>query len=290
MSAANGYRDGYFTVRDGVRLHYRDYPGPLEGPPLLCLPGLTRNARDFADFAERLSPDYRVLCLEFRGRGGSGHDPQPHRYLPITYAHDTIALLDHVGVAEAVFVGTSLGGLVSMLIAVLDEDRIAATILNDVGPELDEAGLERIRDYVGGRPDGFDSWTEAAEAIRSYQRGLPQAWGEAEWEALARRLCSESGDGSIRFDYDPAIATPFRTSHGKAEVDMWPFFDALARRPVLVLRGEHSDLLTADALVQLGERSPNVSTVTVPGVGHPPELTEPESVAAIDAFLEGLDR
>lgn len=288
MSGAKRYRDGYFTVKDGIRLHYRDYPGPLDGPPLLCLPGLTRNARDFIDFAERMSPQYRVLCLEFRGRGESGFDPQPARYLPVTYAHDTIALLDHVGVAQAVFVGTSLGGLVAMVVAVLDEDRIAATILNDVGPELDEGGVERIRGYVGGRPEGFASWAEAAASLRAYQGGLPANWDESRWQALARRLASEREDGSVRLDYDPAIAEPFRTTSGKAEVDMWPLFDAMARKPVLVLRGEHSDLLTADGLAAMDRRSPNVTTVTVAGMPHPPELTEPDSVAAIDRFLASL--
>ena len=288
MSDAKRYRDGYFTVKDGIRLHYRDYPGPLEGPPLLCLPGLTRNARDFADFAERMSPSYRVLCLEFRGRGESGFDPQPARYLPVTYAHDTIALLDHVGVAQAVFVGTSLGGLVTMLVAVLDEDRIAATILNDVGPVLDDAGLERIRDYVGRGTAGFASWAEVAAAVRAYQKGLPASWDESQWQALARRLCSERDDGLIHFDYDPAIAEPFRTSTGRTQADTWPLFDAMARKPVLVLRGEHSDLLTAEGLAAMERRSPNVTTVTVAGMPHPPELTEPEAVAAIDSFLAGL--
>ena len=281
------YRDSFFT-RDGLRLHFRDYPGPVEGPPLLCLPGLTRNARDFAAFAERYSPRYRVLCPDFRGRGMSDHDPVPQRYLPPTYAHDTIALLDHVGIADAIFVGTSLGGIVAMLVAVLDEDRIAAAILNDVGPELAEAGLEHIRAYVGTEPS-FATWEEAAATVRANQRGLPAQWGPGDWLALARRLCSERDDGSIRFDYDPAIAVPFRTS-ATGTVDMWPLFDALARKPVLAVRGEHSQLFTADALERLGQRSGTVATVTVPGVGHPPELVEPEAIQAIDRFLESLDR
>lgn len=282
------FSDGYFTVRDGLRLHYRDYPGPLDGPPLLCLPGLTRNARDFADFAKSRSPRFRVLALDFRGRGESGRDPLPERYLPLTYAHDTIALLDHVGVADAVFVGTSLGGLVAMLVAVLDEDRIAASIVNDVGPELEEAGLERIRGYVGGAATGFASWAEAAAAIRSNQRALPASWGGQEWEAMARRMMSEHEDGSVRFDYDPAIAEPFRNVTTSNKADMWPMFDALARQPVLVVRGEHSDLLGADALAAMERRSANVTTVTVPGYGHAPDLVEPESVAAIDRFLAAL--
>lgn len=218
----------------------------------------------------------------------SDYDPMAERYVPPTYAHDTIALLDHVGVAEAIFVGTSLGGIVAMLVAVLDEDRIAAAILNDVGPELAEAGLEHIRNYVGTEPS-FASWEEAAAAVRANQRGLPADWGADDWVALARRLCSERGDGSIHFDYDPAIAVPFRGS-ATGTVDMWPLFDALARKPVLAVRGEHSALFTAEALERLGEHSERVKTVTVPGVGHPPELTEPEAVEAIDEFLARLER
>ena len=285
MTSQARYRNSYYA-RDGLRLHFRDYPGPQAGPPLLCLPGLTRNARDFAVFAERHSPRYRVLCPDFRGRGMSEHDPVPQRYLPPTYAHDVIALLDHVGVADAIFVGTSLGGIVAMLVAVLDEDRIAAAILNDVGPELAEAGLERIRNYVGTEPI-FATWDEAVTAVKSNQGGLPVDWDAADWKALAHRLCSERDDGSIRFDYDPAIAVPFRTS-ATGTVDMWPLFDALARKPVLALRGEHSELFTAAALERLGQRSATVSTVTVPRVAHPPDLAEPEAAAAIDAFLERL--
>jgi pimeloyl-ACP methyl ester carboxylesterase len=280
------YQDRYYT-RDELRLHYRDYPGPIDKPPLLCLPGLTRNARDFAAFAERHSPRYRVLCPDFRGRGMSDHDPVPMRYLPPTYAHDTIALLDHVGVADAIFVGTSLGGIVAMLVAVLDEDRIAASVLNDVGPELAEAGIEHIRNYVGTEPT-FATWAEAAEAVKANQRGLPAHWQPADWEMLARRLCSKRQDGSIRFDYDPAIAVPFRNAATGSAVDMWPLFDALARKPVLAVRGAHSELFTAEALEAMGKRSDNVASVTVAGVGHPPELGEPEAVAAIDAFLARL--
>lgn len=280
-------RDGHFTVRDGLRLHYRDFPGPLDKPAVLCLHGLTRNARDFEEFGARISPRFRVLALDFRGRGSSEPDPDPARYLPPSYAHDVIALLDHVGVADAVFVGTSLGGIVAMLVAVIDEDRIAASILNDVGPELSSEGIDRIRGYVGsGRT--FANWTEAGEAVRSNQAGLPASYGPAEWEKMARRMCRQDDNGTVRFDYDPAIAEPFKTANDGPAPDLWPLFDALARRPVLVVRGEHSDLLTAAQLEAMEHRSGNVQSVTVAGAGHPPELDEPEAVAAIDRFLEAV--
>ena len=288
QSAKRRYRDGYYTVRDGLKLHYRDYPGPPGSTPLLCLPGLTRNVRDFADLAEIFSPRFRVLVLEFRGRGESAYDPDPSRYMPLTYAHDVIALLDHVGIADAVFVGTSLGGLVTMTMAVLEEERIAAAILNDVGPELEDVGLDRIRGYVGAGKS-FSSWAEAGEAIGVTHQSLPESHGPEDWQRIARRLCSERDDGKIRFDYDSAIAEPFNREGPTEQVDMWPFFEALAKHPLLVLRGERSDLFGAAALERMQAVAPHMQSVTVPGVGHAPELTEPEAIAAIETFLTSLD-
>ena len=285
---ASRFRDGYHTVRDGLRLHFRDYPGPVDQPPLLCLPGLTRNARDFESFAERWSPRFRVIAVDFRGRGESDHDPDPSRYIPLTYAHDTIALLDHLGVADAIFVGTSLGGLVTMLMAALDEDRIAAAILNDVGPELEDGGLDRIRTYVG-KDTRFSDWGEAARAVAANGRGLPRHYGDDDWLRAARRLASQR-DGDIRFDYDMAIAQPFETSGPTPQVDMWPLFRALAQRPLLVIRGAESDLLGAAVFAKMREQAPDADYVEVPGVGHAPDLDEPAAVAAVESFLENLPR
>ena len=280
---SQGGRDGYHVVGDGIRLHYREYGARSERAPLLCLHGLTRNGRDFDDLARRMASSHHVIVPDFRGRGLSGHDPEPARYVPVTYAHDMIALLDHLGIADAVIVGTSLGGLVAMLLAVLDEDRVAAAVLNDVGPELEPAGIERIRGYVG-KAGEFRTWGEAAQAARAINRGLPGHWSAAQWEAMARRLMSEREDGQIRPDYDPAIAVPFNAPPGEP-VDLWPMFDALAMKPVLVLRGEHSDLLSAAALERMAAHSPNVRTATIPGIGHAPDLSEPEAKAAIDEVL-----
>lgn len=281
------YRDGYFTVRDGLRLHYRDYPGPAGQSPLLCLPGLTRNVRDFEEFAERMSPRYRVLLLEFRGRGQSEHDPQSDRYMPLTYANDVVALLDHVGIADAVFVGTSLGGLVTMTVAVIDEDRILAAILNDVGPELEQGGLDRIKTYVG-KDTSYADWQEAAAAIAAFNENVPIHYGPSDWEKMARRLCHERDDGRIAFQYDQRIAEPFNQKGPTEQIDMWPLFTALAKVPLLVIRGERSDLLSAAALERMHAAAPDMRSVTVPGVGHAPDLGEPEAVAAIDDFLAGL--
>lgn len=277
------YSDRYFEVGDGLRLHYRDYPGSAARPPLLCLPGLTRNSRDFAAFAERHSPRFRVLALEFRGRAGSDYDPQPLRYNPLTYAADVIELLDGLGIPKAIFVGTSLGGLVTMTIAVIAPDRIAAAILNDVGPELTQAGLDRIRTYLG-KDVRFASWDEAAERIADNSGHVPASYSHADWLRMARRVCREE-QGEVRFDYDMAIAVPFEQSGSTPTIDMWPLFAALAKQPLLVVRGEKSDLLSASAAAKMQAIAPDVQFATVAGVGHAPELDEPEAAAAIDAFL-----
>ncbi|MEA3067152.1 MAG: hypothetical protein QOK41_559 [Sphingomonadales bacterium] len=280
------FADGHFLVCDGLWLHYRDYPGAGDKPPLLCLPGLTRNVRDFAEFAELHSPRFRVLALDFRGRGDSDSDPLPLRYNPLTYASDVRQLLDQLGIRQAIFVGTSLGGLVTMTFASMALDRIAASILNDIGPELSQAGLDRIMSYVG-KNARFKNWDEAAETIARNNGHIPASYTHADWVAVARRICREE-DGEIRFDYDMAIALPFKTSGPTPTIDMWPLFTALGSKPLLVVRGEVSDLLSASALEKMKEAVPTLKSVTVPGVGHAPTLSEPEAVAAIDAFLDDV--
>ena len=281
------YADRYFIVRDGLKLHYRDYPGDAAKPPLLCLPGLTRNARDFAELAERYSPRFRILVLEFRGRGLSEYDPVPARYIPPTYAFDVIELLDQLSVEQAIFVGTSLGGLVTLAIAALAPQRIAAAILNDIGPDIDDSGVDRIKSYVGSGTR-FNSWDEAAETIARNTQAF-ENYTHDDWVRMAKRNCRED-NGEIVFDYDQAIAQPFNTAGPTPQVDMWPLFAALAQKPLLVIRGAKSDLLSADTLAKMHAAAPTMKSALVAGVGHAPDLTEPEAVAAIDAFLDEVER
>jgi len=282
------YASHYFTNRDGLSIHYRDYPGDSSRPPLLCLPGLTRNARDFAELADRYSPRFRVIAPDFRGRGLSEYDPDASRYTAPTYAHDMIELLDQLGIERAIFVGTSLGGIVTMLLAVVAPQRIAASVLNDVGPELDLSGIDRIRTYVG-KDVRFASWDEAADVIEANLRGTFDGYTHEDWVRLAKRNCRED-NGEICFDYDMAIAQPFDSANSEEAppFDMWPLFNALAQKPLLVVRGGKSDLLTAQAAEKMQAAAPNMKLVTVPCVGHAPELSEREAVAGIDAFLESV--
>jgi pimeloyl-ACP methyl ester carboxylesterase len=279
------YEDGYFVVRDGLKLHYRDYPGASGRPPILCLHGLTRNARDFAELAERHSPAFRVIALEFRGRAGSDNDPVPLRYNALTYAADVIELLDHLSIERAIFVGTSLGGLVTMAVAAMQPERILAAILNDVGPELTPVGIDRIQSYVG-RDARFGSWDEAAAALAVNQGSAFPKYSHDDWVRMAKRNCREE-NGEIRFDYDMDIIIPFESAP-TPRVDMWPLFKTLGQKPLLVVRGAISDLLSAESLEKMQAAVPDMRLVTVRDTGHAPMLDEPEAATAIDEFLASL--
>jgi pimeloyl-ACP methyl ester carboxylesterase len=247
---------------------------------------LTRNARDFAALAERYSPQFRVIALEFRGRAESEYDPQPTRYHPLTYAGDVIQMLDDLKIPEAIFVGTSLGGLVTMTVAVLAPDRIAAAILNDVGPELKQVGLDRIQRYVG-RGLSFQSWEEAAAAVAESQGPSFPKYEQADWLKMARRVCRER-DGAIVFDYDMAIAEVFKPTAEASSVDMWSFFHAVAQKPLLVVRGGISELLSSETADKMRQAAPAAKFVEVPDVGHAPMLDEPAAAAAVDKFLSSV--
>lgn len=278
------WTDRYWTSQDGLRLHYRDYDGPSDRPPIVCLPGLTRNARDFEPVADRHAGTWRVLALDFRGRGLSAYDPNPGNYTPNTYAADVLALFDAIGIERAVLFGTSLGGLVTMILAASAQDWIAGAMLNDIGPEIDPRGIERIRGYVGRATD-FASWEEVATALAARNADVYPHYNAQQWQAFARRICTER-EGRIVFDYDMAISSNFNRAPSGPEASMWPHYQALTGIPLLILRGELSDLLDAEVARTMAEALPDAELVMVPGVGHAPALGEPESIAAIDRLLE----
>jgi len=280
------YEDRYYNSADGIRLHYRDYAGPSDLPPILCLPGLTRNARDFEPLFEAVAGDWRVIALDFRGRGLSDPDPNPRRYTPPVYARDVLKLLDQLGIADAVFVGTSLGGLVTMLIAATDEERIAGAVINDIGPEVDKRGIDRIRSYVG-KAQRWSGWDDAGQAFHTAHGEMFPNWGAPEWQRFARRTCREEEDGSVVLDYDMAIAEPFADSNDAPQPDLWPLLNGLRGKPVTILRGELSGLFAADVAKRMeSELGDSAELVTIEKVGHAPSLDEPESIAAVSRLLD----
>lgn len=279
-----GYSDGYWWSRDGLRLHYRDYPGRSDRPPLICIPGLTRNARDFEGLCARLAGEWRLIAVDLRGRGESAYARDPMTYVPLTYLQDLESLIESLTLPRFVLVGTSLGGILSMLLATAERGRIAGAVLNDVGPELNPAGLARIRTYVG-KSAWYPTWMHAARAMAEANAGVYPDFGIEDWLAMAKRLHRLTGSGRIVLDYDMKIAEPFRVPGNEAGPDMWGAFDALATAPMLVLRGELSDILEGEVVDRMCARAPDCVGVNVPRVGHTPTLDEPESVAALDALL-----
>lgn len=281
-----------WTSADGLSLFARDYAGG-EGParlPVICIHGLTRNSRDFEIVAPRIaSLGRRVLAIDVRGRGGSDRDPEPMRYNPAVYAGDVIALMAQAGLARAIFVGTSMGGLIAMTLAALRPDLIGGTVLNDVGPEVGQAGLARIGGYVGG-PFSAADWAEAADYCRRTNGEALPHLSDDQWLSMARRTFRVGADGRLTPDYDPAISQVFRTAPTAAPAtaapDLWPLFAALsAGRPTLVVRGAKSDILEAATVERMQAMAPHMGRVEVAGVGHAPLLEEPEAEAGIDAFL-----
>lgn len=278
------FSDGYWWSGDGVRLHYRDYPGPSDRPPILCLPGLTRNARDFENVAARLSPHWRVIAIELRGRGESGYAKDPMSYVPLTYLQDVERLVDELKLERIVAFGTSLGGILTMLLAATGRPPLAAALLNDVGPELSAAGLARIRGYVG-KPAQYPTWMHAARATAEANGEVYPDYGVEDWLAMAKRLHRLTSAGRIVLDYDMKIAEPFRVPGNEAGVDMWGAFDALATTPTLIVRGDRSDILSADVADRMVERIADADLLTVANTGHAPTLDEPYVEAAIDRLL-----
>ena len=284
-------RDIFYTSQDGLKLYARDYGDrAAPGAPIICLPGLTRNSRDFDTLAEHLAARHRVLCPDFRGRGLSAWCDNWSDYTPVHEMMDTLDLMGAAGVGQAVFIGTSRGGLVTMALATFRPNVIKAAILNDVGPEVDKRGIERISGYVG-LMEPPATWDEAAVKLRVMnEREFPNLSAE-EWRAFARRTFAEE-DGAPKLDYDPKIGTAMRKGldAAKGEVPtMWPQFTSLAQKPVFVIRGENSDLLTKEIAERMEEAGPDVSSLMVKDRGHAPLLDEPEVLTAIDEFLTRIE-
>ncbi|MBM3504680.1 MAG: alpha/beta hydrolase [Alphaproteobacteria bacterium] len=274
-------REHRISAQDGRRLYVRDYDAGHDHGAVLCLPGLTRNSKDFDPIARHLAERHRVVCLDLRGRGQSEWDPSGESYRPDVYVSDVLSVLAALGIHRVAVIGTSLGGIVAMGIAVARPSTLAGVTLNDIGPELAREGIQRIASYVG-QPAIFDTWDSAVDAYRQrYAVAYPDLPGEA-WPLHARNAMTER-QGRIVFDYDPGIATALRGA-GPPQ-DLWPQFRAMAHLPVMVLRGGLSDLLSQETCVKMAAAMPAMEVVEIPRVGHVPLLDEPIAVRAIDAFL-----
>jgi pimeloyl-ACP methyl ester carboxylesterase len=284
------YAERFVSVPDGLHLFVRDYAavGAPRNVPVVCIHGLTRNSADFEDIAPVVAAmGRRVLAVDVRGRGKSGWDPDPTRYRPDVYTGDVVHVMDSLKIDHAAFIGTSMGGLIAMLLSAVVPKRVAAAVLNDIGPVVNPSGLARIAGYVG-KVTSFDSWDAVIAAIRATNGvAFPDA-DDAFWRTMARRVARAREDGKIVFNYDPAIARAFDQPPGTSPPNLKPFFETLREKPVLVVRGALSDLLAPEGVEAMRQIKPDIDYAEVPRVGHAPMLDEPVAREALERFLGRL--
>jgi pimeloyl-ACP methyl ester carboxylesterase len=275
---------------DDPKIYARDYAAQGSGGlPVICLHGLTRNSADFEVLAPRIAAlGRRVIAIDARGRGRSDNDPDTAHYRPDVYTADALFVMDTLGISRAVFIGTSMGGIMTMFAALTAPDRVSAAVLNDIGAEVDPAGIKRIASYVG-KSGPVDSWQEMTANVKASQAVAFPDKDDAFWSTFAHRVARQRPDGKIELAYDPAIANAFATNPDAPPPSMVPLFEALATRPVLVVRGAISDLLSPEGVATMKRIKPDMDYVEVPNAGHAPTLEEPEAWNAISAFLSKVE-
>lgn len=270
----------HFSTSDGLKLAYSDEG---TGTPVLCLAGLTRNSADFDDFAAACGDGIRLIRMDYRGRGASDHDPTYQNYAIPVEARDAVELLDHLALPKAVIVGTSRGGLISMVLAATVKDRLSGVLLNDIGPVIEDVGLDFIMTYLGRNP-AFKTYEEAADRLPEVNaKSFPNV-PRNRWLACARRWWKETPEG-LKIRYDAKLRDAVLESSAQPAPDLWPLFDALADLPLALVRGANSDLLSMETVEEMRRRRPDMTFTNVPDRGHVPFLDEPQSVAAFETMM-----
>ena len=251
----------FFESQDGLKLYYRDFGAENTGTPVICLPGLTRNSRDFEDLANYLSDRRRVITCDFRGRGYSEYDENWENYHPLTYVQDTWTLLDHLGIDKIIVVGTSLGGLCAMVMATTQGERVAGVVMNDIGPEINPAGIERVREYTGRVPP-VSSWDEAAEQSKEIYGDWLPGLSDEDWKKMAWRAYRENEKGVPHLDMDPNIGEAVRKV-GAQKGDPWALFDSFKDKPVTLLWGVMYDIMTKKIIDKMIDKNKNLNIVSL---------------------------
>jgi pimeloyl-ACP methyl ester carboxylesterase len=264
------------------RVVYDEWGAPDNTDVVICVHGVGRNARDFDDLAVVLAPTHRVLSVDMPGRGRSDWLADPNDYVFTTYLTVLTALIARSGAEQVGWVGTSMGGLLGMLMAAQPNTAVARLVVNDVGPTIEPAALERIRSYFGMDPT-FATYAEIAQYVRTISAPFGPLT-DAQWERLTRSNVRERPDGRWGMAYDPGIAVPFRAT--AAPPDLWPIWDAI-RCPTLVLRGRESDLLSAATVAQMAARGPRPAVIEFAGVGHAPMLLASDQIDPVVRFVRG---
>ena len=264
------------------RVAYLEWGDPRNRDVLVCVHGLTRSSRDFDELARALCGQFRVVCPDVAGRGDSDRLADPMLYAVPQYVSDMVTLIARLDVEAVSWVGTSLGGLIGMALAAQSHSPLARLVLNDAGPVISRASLERIAGYVGAKMQ-FEKLEDAEAHIRTISAPFgPHS--DAQWRFLTETWLRRSDDGGWRAHYDPRIAEPFRATLPESDMELWPVYDAI-RCPTLVLRGEHSDLLSRKTAQEMRMRGPKAKVVEIRGVGHAPTLMHPDQIALVHEFL-----
>lgn len=280
------FEERIVLAEDGLSLYARDYePHRRDGAAVLCLAGMTRNSKDFERLAAQLAARRRVVCPDYRGRGRSAYDADWRNYQPLVYLNDILHVVTALGVHRVIVIGTSLGGLLAMGLAVMRPGLLAGVVLNDIGPEYGTGEIARILDYIGkDRPQ--PSW-DAAVGEMQRMFGYLELGDPENWQRMARATYQEGEDGFLHFDWDVRLARAMRGSLRETQ-DLWPYFRALRSIPTLALRGGKSAVLSPEGLQHMQAVKPDLIAVTVPDVGHTPNLSEPLAATAVDEFLGRL--
>lgn len=295
MAEAGEFSDFTYTTPDGLRLHARLYgDDTLSGWPTVCLPGLTRNCRDFHEVALHLSSSAtprprRVIAFDYRGRGQSAYDTDPRNYTVVTEANDVLAGLDALGIREAAFIGTSRGGLILHVLGALRPDMLKAIVLNDIGPVIEASGLAHIKAYLdrAPRPRPFAETVAAQKAVHGTD--FP-ALADADWQRMVRALFREQDELWLP-DFDPKLVETLQGIDFSAPLPtLWPQFEALAGVPMLTVRGANSRLLSAETLTEMLARHPGMATLTVEGQGHAPFLETAGLPQALARFIADAEQ
>lgn len=290
MVSGDGFSDFFYSSQDGLKLHARIYGHDTRGRPVVCLPGLTRNARDFHELALHLAGDpenpRRIICFDYRGRGRSAHDPNWQNYNVGVEAADIIAGLAALEINEAAFIGTSRGGLIMHVLAAMRPGLIKAAVLNDIGPVIETAGLAHIRSYLENAPRPAD-FTAAVELQKAIHGAAFPALSDADWQRFVHAIYRDEGGRPVA-DHDPAlIDNVLAMDLTQPLPDLWPQFEPLTSVPMLAIRGANSRLLSAETLAEMRRRHPRLEAITVAGQGHAPLLETGDLPGRIAVFLNG---
>lgn len=281
------FAEHFVSSHDGLQLYCREYGAQHAGngaPTVMCLPGLTRNSRDFQRLASTLAHTHRVLTPDLRGRGRSAYDPNWQNYQPPSYAQDVLTMAAALKASKLCVIGTSLGGLIAMIIVAMQRPLLAGVVLNDIGPEVNPLGLQRIAGYVGRLPP-ITTWADAAAQARRVNGSAMPEFTDADWLYFAKCTYRDDGAGHPVLDMDRRIGDAMRAAPA-APVDLWPLFALLGPVPTLVIRGALSDILSSETVARMQAAKPDLRTLVVPGRGHAPTLDEPVCVSAIRDLLQ----